>query len=221
MTLAELIAAFRTDADDLVANPYLWSDAELTRWANEAEQEAALRAKLLFDASTTAVCQIAVLAGTTSYALHAKVHDVEHARTIDSGGTVTRLTLTDRIELERVRPDWRYETREPRALIRYDGRIELDCIPDANYTLRLEVHRLPLTDMSTSGHIPEIAAIHHRHLVKWMLHRAYERPDSETRDPDKSARAEKEFTKVFGRRPDADLRRAQQANRPQFNKAVW
>jgi len=99
MTLAELIAAFRTDADDLVANPYLWSDAELTRWANEAEQEAALRAKLLFDASTMAVCQIAVLAGTTSYALHAKVHDVEHARTIDSGGTVTRLTLTDRIEL--------------------------------------------------------------------------------------------------------------------------
>ena len=221
MTLAELIAAFRTDADDLVANPYLWSDAELTRWANEAEQEAALRAKLLFDASTTAVCQIAVLAGTTSYALHAKVHDVEHARTIDSGGTVTRLTLTDRIELERVRPDWRYETREPRALIRYDGRIELDCIPDANYTLKLEVHRLPLLDMAIDADIPEIAPIHHRHLVKWMLHRAYERPDSETRDPDKSERAEKEFTKVFGRRPDADLRRAQQANRPQFNKAVW
>ena len=77
MTLAELIAALRTDADDLVANPYLWSDAELTRWANEAEQEAALRAKLLFDASTTAVCQIAVLAGTTSYALHAKVQDAK------------------------------------------------------------------------------------------------------------------------------------------------
>ena len=75
--------------------------------------------------------------------------------------------------------------------------------------------------LAANGDTPEIAAIHHRHLVKWMLHRAYERPDSETRDPDKSARAEKEFTKVFGRRPDADLRRAQQANRPQFNKAVW
>lgn len=36
MTLAELIASFRTDADDTVANPYLWSDVELTRWANEA-----------------------------------------------------------------------------------------------------------------------------------------------------------------------------------------
>jgi hypothetical protein len=221
MTLAELIASFRTDADDLVANPYLWTDVELTRWANEAEQEAALRAKLLFDAATTAVCQINIVAGTTSYPLHAKVHDVEHARTIDSGGKVTKLTITDRIELERVRPDWRYETRAPRALIRYDGRIEVDCIPDADYTLRMEVHRLPLVDLVANGDIPEIAPIHHRHLVKWMLHRAYERPDSETRDPDKSARAEKEFTKVFGRRPDADLRRAQQANRPHFNKAVW
>lgn len=221
MTLAELIALFRSDADDIVANPYLWSDAELKGWANEAEQEAALRAKLLFDASTTAVCQIAIVAGTTSYPLHAKVHDVEHARIIDSAGNVTRLTLTDRIELERVRPDWRYETRPPRALIRYDGRIEVDCIPDADYTLRLEVHRLPMEDMADNADTPEIAPIHHRHLVKWMLHRAYQRPDSETHDPERSAKAEQAFTKVFGRRPDANLRRDQQANRPQFNKAVW
>jgi hypothetical protein len=220
MTLAELIASFRADADDLVV-PYLWSDADLKRWLNEAEQEACLRAKLLFDASTVAVCQIAIVAGTTSYALHTKVHDVEHARIIDANGTVTKLAILDRIELERIRPDWRYETRPPRALIRYDGRIEVDCIPDANYTLRLEVHRLPLVDMTSDLHDPEIAAIHHRHLVNWMLHRAYAKPDSETRDPGKSARAEAEFTKVFGMRPDADLRRAQQANRPQFNKAVW
>lgn len=221
MTLAELIALFRSDADDIVANPYLWSDAELKGWANEAEQEAALRAKLLFDASTTAVCEISIVAGTTSYPLHAKVHDVEHARIIDSAGNVTRLTLTDRIELERVRPDWRYETRPPRALIRYDGRIEVDCIPDADYTLRLEVHRLPMEDMADNADTPEIAPIHHRHLVKWMLHRAYQRPDSETHDPERSAKAEQAFTKVFGRRPDANLRRDQQANRPQFNKAVW
>lgn len=221
MTLAELIALFRSDADDIVANPYLWSDAELKGWANEAEQEAALRAKLLFDASTTAVCQIAIAAGTTSYPLHAKVHDVEHARIIDSAGNVTRLTITDRIELERVRPDWRYETRPPRALIRYDGRIEVDCIPDSDYTLRLEVHRMPMADMVSNTDTPEIAPIHHRHLVKWMLHRAYQRPDSETHDPERSAKAEQAFTKVFGRRPDANLRRDQQANRPQFNKAIW
>jgi len=220
MTMAELIASFRTDADDLVV-PYLWSDADLKRWANEAEQEACLRAKLLFDASTTAVCQIAIVAATTGYALHAKVHDVEHARIIDSAGLVTKLKLIDRIELERTRPDWRYETRAPLALIRYDGRIEVDCIPDAAYTLRLEVHRLPLVDMATDSDTPEIAAIHHRQLVNWMLHRAYAKPDSETRDPGKSSQAEAAFTRIFGVRPDADLRRAQQANRPQVNKAVW
>ena len=40
-------------------------------------------------------------------------------------------------------------------------------------------------------------------------------------DPGRADKALMEFTKVFGIRPDADYRKATQANRPQGNKACW
>jgi hypothetical protein len=66
---------------------------------------------------------------------------------------------------------------------------------------------------------PEIAGVHHRHLIKWVLHRAYERPDAETFDPDKSARALKQFEDYFGFRPDAANRKRANASRPHRNLA--
>ena len=65
----------------------------------------------------------------------------------------------------------------------------------------------------------EINGIHHRHLVKWMLHRAYQKPDSETMNPDKSKLALAEFEQYFGPRPDADNRKRQNASRPHRNRA--
>ena len=72
MTLGELIASFREDATDKVET-YLWEDEAVTRWLNEAQDEAAVRGRLLLDDSTPAVTTIAVNAGQASYQLHAKV----------------------------------------------------------------------------------------------------------------------------------------------------
>lgn len=220
MTLAELIASFRVDADDQTA-PYLWPDEEVRLWLNEAEDEACQRAKLIFDSSTAAVCQIAVTTAASVYALHAATLDIYRAALTDAAGDIFVLTPTDRIELDRVRPDWRTVTRRPTAFIQHDTNIELDAVVDATYTLNLEVCRLPLTTMDFSTDVPEINRMHHRHLVQWALHRAYSKPDSETLNLDKSARAEDAFTKVFGNRPGADMRKKQQANRPHRVKAVW
>ena len=54
MNLAALIAQFRADADDSVS-PYLWPDASVKRWLNEAVAEAALRARLLHESSSTTI----------------------------------------------------------------------------------------------------------------------------------------------------------------------
>ena len=62
MTLEELIASFREDSTDKL-EPYLWEDETVTRWLNEAQDEAAVRGRLLLDDSTPAVTQIAVTAG--------------------------------------------------------------------------------------------------------------------------------------------------------------
>ena len=222
MTLEELIAQFRSDTFDLAA-PYLTTDEQITLFLNEAEQEACIRARLIHDDSTSAVCSIAVTARTASYPLHASVIEVTRATFTPTGSSATFvLYLTDRVEMERCCSDWRTREGEPRQAIIDDTKIRLGHLPSTSGTINLECYRLPLENIEdATSESPEIARIHHRHLIQWALHRCYSRPDAEVFDAGKSATALAEFTRVFGLRPDADYRRFTQANRPNCNKAVW
>lgn len=220
MNLRALIDSFRGDADDLL-KPYLWGDTLVTGYFNEAEEEACIRARLLFEKTDASMCRIGVIAGTSTYAVHESVIDIVYATLTDGAGTIYELGFTDRIEMDRARPGWRAETTRPTALIHYDNHLELNCIVDADYTMALEVNRLPLQLMASMTDTPEINRKHHLKLVQWALHRAYSKPDAETLNLDKAARAEQEFTRIFGPRPSADLRKKQQANRLHRNKAVW
>lgn len=225
MELAELINLYRTDADDEV-EPYLASDAEVTALLNEAEEEAAIRARLLLDSSTTAVCDIAVstgavTAGTRVYALHESVFEITRAAFIQTGSTTEyELYLTDRVEQDRAHPGWRSLVDIPRQLIVDDTKIELGCKPSVDGIIRIECYRTPLVKIEDSAtDSPEINRVHHRHLVHWVLHRAYSRPDSEIFDPNRAALEEGRFTQHFGIRPDANNRRDVQANREHHNRA--
>ena len=220
MTQAELIAIFRRDTDDLVA-PYLSSDASIIQWLAEAEQEACIRARLIHDVSTTAVCRISVVAPTTTYSLHASIIDITHAAFTPTGSTTeTVLYLTDIVEQDRSFQDWRTTTDVPRQAIQTDTTLRLGCIPSTNGVIVLECYRLPLSS-PVAPWAAEIGAIHHRHLIQWALHKCYSRPDAEVFNPKKAEVALAEFTRVFGLRPEVNMRRDAQANRPLFNKAVW
>lgn len=222
MTLEELIAQVRVDSDDLESD-YLSTDANITAWLNEAEQEACIRARLIHDETTSAVCSIAVTAGVRTYALHSAIIDIDRASFTATGSTTENvLSLTDRVEMDRLYSDWRTRVDVPRQAIQNDTTFQLCCVPSTAGTIALECYRLPLVNIEDQGsEEPEIGRIHHRHLVQWALHRAYSRPDAEIFNPNKAATALAEFTRVFGLRPDADYRRACQANRPNCNKAVW
>jgi len=222
MELSELIAQVRVDSDDLQAD-YLSTDANITAWLNEAENEACIRALLIHDVSTPAVCQIAVTAGVSVYPLHPAIIAITRTGFTATGSTTEQeLYLTDLTELDRIYPGWRKVSDTPRYAIQDDTTLRLACTPTADGLLELECHRLPLKnieDQTTES--PEIGRIHHRHLVQWALHRVYSRPDAEIFNPNKAATALAEFTRVFGLRPDADYRKASQANRPHRNVAVW
>ena len=230
MTLAELISQFRTDSQDNRA-PYLSSDDNVTLWLNEAQEDAAVRANLIFDADTDAVCQIAVVAGTASYSLHTSIFRVTRAAFTPTGSTQDpiELVLTDRKEQDRTRPGWRYLTEEPRHVIVDDTKISFACLPDTSGTLDLEVYRAPLVAMAAAvvgppavaAVGPEIARAHHRFLPLWALHRHFSQPDAEVHDPGRAEKAEKAFTRQFGERPDADLRKSFEANTPHHNKAYF
>jgi hypothetical protein len=221
MTLTQLIALFRQEADDAVA-PYLFSDTAVTGWLNEAVEEACVRALLVKDWSTTAVCSIDVAAGTSAYSTHASIINITRASfLVDGGSDSTVLYQTTEFELDRLQPGWREETGEPEAFIHHDTKIRLGCIPESAGTLSLEVNRIPLALMATGTDVPEIAARHHRTLVQWALFRAFSVPDSEVVDPNKAAMAEREFTKMFGLRMDATTRRDHETSLPHRNAAIW
>jgi len=222
MTLEELIAQFRSDTFDLEL-PYLSSDADVTAWLNEAEAEACIRARLIHDDSTPAVCTIAATALTASYPLHTSIIDVTRATFTHTGEDVEYvLYLTDRVDMDRCYSDWRTRVDSPRQGIQDDKTFRLGCKPSTDGTITLECYRLPLVNIEdATSESPEIGRIHHRHLIQWALHRCYSRPDAEIFNPNKSVTALAEFTRVFGLRPDADYRRASQANRAHSNKAVW
>ena len=223
MNLKGLIAAVHTDADDL-EDPPLLSTANVVAWLNEAEEEAAVRRRLLFEGDLEEMCLIDVEAGTRSYALDPRWFCITRAWLTDASGCVRLLHLTSRDALDRIRPDWRTKARDPDYLIQYDTRVEIGAPVAKAWQLHLEGYRLPLKPMledEQDDAQPEIGAAHHLYLRHWALHRGYSIPDTEVFDLQKAARAEAEFTRYFGPRPDADLRKDLQADQPHHNEAIW
>ena len=221
MNLEQLIQQFRVDADDLV-QPYLWPDEWVAPWLTEAVNEAAVRGRLLYEASNPAVCQIAVAANAATHELHKSLFELVHLRFQATGAaTSSVLSIKAREELDRIRPGWRDETGTPRYAVQDDTRITLVPRPEVAGTLHVEGYRVPLKALENDTDKPELHEAHHRHLVHWALHRAFSKPDSETIDPQRAATAEAAFTRYFGPRPDADLRRSTRHDEVQTNKAFW
>lgn len=79
MDLAWLRDRFRTRVDDR-EEPMLWSDADVDAFLNEAQREAAVRARLFRDETTPSICQVTLVAGQTRYLLDPRVIEVIHAR---------------------------------------------------------------------------------------------------------------------------------------------
>lgn len=219
MTLEELIASFREDATDKV-QPFLWEDETVTRWLNEAQDEATVRGRLLLDDSTPAVTTIAVTAGQASYQLHAKVYEIAHLQWQPSAAAhrAQPVELVTREWLDRKHPGWRVRLDcDALYAIQSEGALRLVPTPREAGTLVLEAYRLPMKAMVNDTDKPEIHAASHAYLVYWALHRAFSQPDSDGFDPQRAATAEAAFTGYFGARPDADLRRATRHDEPQVN----
>ncbi|WP_440111767.1 phage adaptor protein [Acidovorax sp. BL-A-41-H1] len=219
MTLQQLIERFRNDADDRIA-PFLWSDEWLAAWFTEAQDEAAVRARLLLDDYSPAVTEIAVSAGVDSYPLHPKLYEIARLDFIPAAGRATEPYLTTREKLDRDRPEWRsMPPADPVWAIQTDTRLRLAPVPVQDGLLRLEAYRLPLKPLVNDGDKPEIHEAHHIHLCKWVMHRAFGRPDADTFDAGRSQQGRDDFDAYFGRRPDADLRRSTRHDETQANVA--
>lgn len=206
MKLSELIIAAQNQADEVIDKPdLLWSEAEWTEYANDAENEACIRASILID-RTSSLTSISVISGTATYSIDEKILLIKRAKLLS--GTEP-LVKTHRRVLDATYPNWEVDTGVVRSWLP-DGtnKITLYKSPLADTTLSLMVSRLPLAAMLLAEKLtvsPEIDSQYHLGLIDWMLHRAYSKQDSETLDLGKAKEHLARFTKRFGERPPASV----------------
>lgn len=187
--------------------PYLWQDEDIDDWLNEAQQEAAIRARLLraTPESHPALCEFSLTAGETAITVPDQLYEISHQEW-NAGGERRPLKLVSREWMDTTLPGWRaMPAAEPDYLVQDRQALEVVPAPSIDGAVLIEGYRLP-EPMDLDADEPRIPLAHHIHLVQWALHVGYSLPDAETFNPGKSQAAEAEFTRYFGARPDADLR---------------
>lgn len=201
MTLAEIIAAARLRATDLVA-PYLWSDPEITGYANDAEREACRRARLIVDSTSSAVCTINLAVGRTTYTLSPLVLFVNRVKLI---GESTPLRPVSYKYLDACVPGWEDSTGTPTHYIKDmdTGRFRPYPSADVAKVAKLTVTRMPLEDMAESTDEPEIRPHLHESLVFWVLYRMFSKPDTDGYDEAKALKNLALFEQEFGKKSAA------------------
>ncbi|RGD90566.1 hypothetical protein [Acinetobacter sp. SWAC57] len=209
MQLSDLISRFRTLANDKV-EPYFIDDASVIDWLNDAVSEACIRGRLLHESQNEEVCKITLTTGVANYALHESLYELSRIWFEPGDGTrghYLALMSAENMDQRYKCDNWKLMRGVPQFAIQDDTGIRLVPIPSIDGEVQLEGYRVPLSALKNDTDIPEINSIHHVHLVQWALHQAFNVPDAEFFDPNRSAQAEQVFTDYFGIRSDSDLRR--------------
>ena len=206
MTLQGLIDIFRLESDDLKTPP-LWTDDELIEYANDGEEQACRRARLLVDSTTDSVCSLSFTAGSSPLlTLSPFILGIRGVTWISSGVPVVRRVLIPMLgsRMDEAIPDWETAVVQPGSQPSvYVTGIETQAIrlhptPAVNGTVELSVFRLPIDKMAALGDEPSIPVYAQRALVQWMLYRAYSKQDADALDAEKAKSAYSLFVQEFG-----------------------
>lgn len=207
MKLQDLIRRFRTEFGDK-AEPYFWGDEEVTDFLNDGQVQACKRGRLLREDALPAMCEIVLVPGQQTYALHAKLYEIIDLRLHPGNGGRSRpVDLKSREWLNEEFPDWRDSRRPACMAVQDETTLRLVGFVEPGDKLVLEAYRLPLRDMCNPSDKPEIHEASHVELIQWALYRAFSIPDADTFDGQRAAVAEQRFTDYFGLPVDSDLRR--------------
>lgn len=220
MNVADFIAAFRSDLDD-AAEPYLWSDADIIRYLNNAVREACERALLIEDSSTYDAAIMRTVAGQSIYVLHPSVIKIKRVAFRGRPLCETSVEQEDRDYCR-----WETTTGEPRRYIANDLQIRLTPTPTTAEDFILTVYRSQLEEFDIDPEVsgedePEINAIYHARLLDWVYRCAYLKQDAETLNKSKAVDYETKFVAAFGVRPDANVQRKRRDQRPPIVRMNW
>lgn len=214
MDASALLAEYRRRADDR-AEPFYVDDDEAMRLASEAEREACMRGRLIFDDATEGIAVYDVASGQTTLQVSSLVLSIDHATfRPNSGGQERALRLAGIDWIREQRDGEGRQATYVEALAHVERtQVRLFPIPRVAGVLRLQVYRLPQFAIESLSDEPEIAEEHHDGLIDWMLYRTWGAKDSEQEDPPRAAQALADFAARFGERPTADVMRRHRERR--------
>lgn len=217
MNLEGLIAEFRRRVDDQT-EPYLHSDEAVIGWANEAEREAALRAKLIHDPDFD---RFALVPGQSDYTISPLVIALDRLTVaLAAGGRPYDLDLTGSDALSDQR-DWHSRRGRPTAAAWAGETLRLWPEPDRAGTVQVVCYRYPRAAMTQDSDEPEIHQEWHAGLVDWIVYRAASCRDADTYDEGMAAMALAEFTRNFGARDTANVVRRHRERRRVTTRMAW
>jgi hypothetical protein len=182
--------------DDVVANgadqrDLLWSDAELSLWANEAISEAAVRTQGTRTSTTITFTQ-----GVGRVPLAANIISV------GENAVLASLPVPRRVHILREDDtDERWGTRQgtPTAVayMHTPAELWLNAAPSTP-TFDVVIDAAIIPDPIQLGDNIPLPIQQHTHLVYWVLHKAYMKHDAETEDMARSRQYGALFDKAFG-----------------------
>lgn len=191
---------FRSEVRD-EATPYLWSDAEIYSYIDDAQKMFCRLQGGIADASS-AVTRLSVTAGDAFVPVSPLILKIREARRSADGYDLEILNFED-MQSRRSVDDYGY-----RSGYRIDNtvglvkaivvgmeanKVRLVHIPQEDQSIDLIVYRMPLVPITAGGQALEIDEHHHRHLLHWMKHLAHQKQDAETYDRGRAEQFRTEF----------------------------
>jgi hypothetical protein len=185
MNSTELIDLYRSEMRD-TEEPYLIGDTALYSYLDDAQQWFCRLTEGIEDSRTPSVTRLAVVPNQEWYQTSSLILKVREAHRLDTGRPISIVNAEKATQLGVV----------------FDGRVgplqylvtgldknHLRAWPTPNETVGVElrVFRRPLENITDAGDQPlEIDDHHHRHLLLWVKHLAYDNHDVEMFDKRKS-----------------------------------
>ena len=218
MKVGEALTELRDRLDD-IAEPFLWDSERLVRFIDEAQREAADRARLILDDQST-ITRFTTEPGKATYRLDESIIEVESV--LLDGKPIER---NHEQWLDEHRPHWRQDTGHPLSFIeREDGRhIRLHPSPQSVLPVQMTVYRLPREPLDPNDLDAEfeIHPRHHMRMLDWAARLAYLKRDADTEDRRRAELHEVLFIESFGIRRDANVQRKQRPRRVPTVTPSW
>ena len=176
MTTTELLSLFRSEVFDL-ETPYLWSDALIYSYIDEAQKQFCRDTYGIADARSFKLT--IKTDGTVWYTLDPRILKIRDAVDQATGLPIPIVPVEKMLE-HSLKFDGTHG--QLRALVSGMEENVLRTVPVPNVAAVIELRTFRLPDDVAAGDDLEVASQHHTRLLYWVKHRAYDVQDTETYD---------------------------------------